>query len=66
MPIIVRKVKVRNPPFSSFMTYHNGNTTGVTREEGSAYRDSSGALAFILGCEWGPCYTIFSFLCSVL
>jgi len=40
------------------------NTTGVTSGEGTA--NPSGAPVFIPGYMMGSCYSIFSFMCSVL
>jgi hypothetical protein len=39
----------------------SSNTTGVTSGAGTA--NSSGAPEFTLGFKWGPCYSIFSFIC---
>ena len=56
------------PVLSSLMTYHRvcnqNNLTGAT--SGSTSADPSGAPEFIPGFQWGSCYSIFSFMCSVL
>jgi hypothetical protein len=67
-PRICSVFRKHNSVISSFMTYRRGckksNTTGTTFGAGTAYL--SGALEFAPGFWWDSCWSIFSFLFSVL
>jgi hypothetical protein len=64
-PRICSTWRTHFPVLSSFMTYHQIcnliNKTGATSRRGTAY--PSEALEFILGLQWRPCYSIYSFMC---
>ena len=55
------------PILSSLTTYYRVcnqiNTTGAISGEGTTYH--TGAPEFTHGFQWGPCYSIFGFICMI-
>jgi hypothetical protein len=55
------------PILSSLTTYYRVcnqiNTTGAISGEGTTY--PTGAPVFTHGFQWGPCYSIFGFICMI-